>query len=212
MKTFNFSFPIGGAIHFRGIIGKISLIERPVGNLLTAFVDARNAMSGKVLIINHRGGKLRATSKDEVYNELQIYCTPLMEAGHRIVTSKGVFDKNNKLIKPPKYNGIEKLGIEIDYKELLLGPNIWFSWMVNRVGRITINIKGDGKTLRTKSFQVEQMAPEMLNNITTPSDLLFRIHTDSKPNQKDKIIVGDAVAFGFTLAEIKEITEIKIET
>jgi len=208
VKKLNFTFPVGGAIHFRGIVGKVTLIDRPQGKMLTSDLDAQNTINGKKLIINYRDGTMYPDGGNEIYNEMQVFSTPTFEGGFTVISSKGVFDKNGKKAVIAKSEKILKLGVEIDYSSLFVGQNIWFGWMVKNAGRNNISLKADRKIIRNKTFEAKNRQPDKVKKIDSFSDLTFKIYPDNKIKANDQILVGDVVAFGFAISDLNNFNEL----
>jgi hypothetical protein len=205
MKTLELTTLVAGAIHIRGIVGSVSVVDRPVGTSHKFRLDPTKTVPGKRAVVQYRAGVLQADDiPDDLYNEMQIFCTPRFEAGRRLVLSDGVRDESGNKIKDASLKKDMKIGLEIDSTSVLAGPNIFLGWRVDYLGRMRLTASGDGKPLRSIEFTAVVSKDQKRDG----SVKLSRVHLATAGL---KVAPGDVVAIPFMFSELSTIKGIKVD-
>ena len=212
MTKLNFIFPIGGALSIRGLSGKASLVDQRSSGFITVSLDPQQTVPGKRLSIPMVDGLPANINTKESFFDIQISATANFVAGTRIVNKSGVYDSSGKRLGIPRLQSSERFGVEIDAIPVLPGPNLWISWTISKIGDCHVRILADGTVLREKKFTAKRHSKEKFHLIKTSADLKLKLHTDMPRSQKDEeFFVGEPMAFGFRLDDLKNYQKIEIK-
>jgi hypothetical protein len=204
MKTLNFECPTASAIRFR-FSGTVSVNDGTANHVFK--LDPANVPPDRRAVIQCQGEIIHDDKSGGPYSELQIFATPAMDAGLRVVSSSGVTDQKGKKIPSPSPNARVRLQFELDTKASPLpGESVSVAWMVDKVGKQRMYVKGDSKELRSADF-VAKPRPQFWLSDAGIDTVVLNSYASVAPKS---VLVGEVISFGFTLQELEKVKTLKL--